>query len=98
MRREADQARLAPADVARVGDELAIQHVEAGGLSGAVGADDGNHLASGDVEGHVAYRLHAAVRLRELLYRENHLLKAPPTPAGKARTRTRITSPMAARQ
>ncbi len=43
----------------RVRRDLATQHIEAGRLSGAVGANDCNHLARINEEGDVVHRFHA---------------------------------------
>ena len=56
-------SRPSEAHDAGVGRELAVQHVEAGALAGAVGADQGQQLAGVDGEGDVGDRLHAAERL-----------------------------------
>ena len=53
-------------DLARIGRELAVHHVEAGGLAGAVRADERDQLARRDAEGNVAHRLDAAVRLGQI--------------------------------
>ena len=54
-----DVAALEPHRAA-VGPQLAVQHVEAGALARAVGADQRQQLAGCDGEGDVVDRLHAA--------------------------------------
>ena len=85
---------LEPHD-AGVGRELAVQHVEAGGLARAVGADQRQQLAGVDGEGDVGDRLHAAERLvqarrpaaprvmRGSRQRASSALRPPTRPCGK---------------
>ena len=47
-------------DAAGVGADLAVQHVEAGGFAGAVGADEGKHFTARHGEGYVGDGLDAA--------------------------------------
>ena len=89
---------------AAVGRELAVQHVEAGALARAVGADQRQQLAGGDGEGDVLDRLHAAERLVQAVdlqhrarscrppARARALLRPPTRPCGKSTTISRITS------
>ena len=67
-------------DRAAVGPELAADHVEDRRLAGAVRADEGQHLAALDREGHVARRHHAAERFAQALH-------APAGSCGRARVR-----------
>ena len=60
---QADDVAAFQAHDAAIGRELAVQHVEAGALARAVGADQGQQLAGVDGEGDVGHGLHAAERL-----------------------------------
>src|SRR5205823_2993028 len=95
VRVKSHDAASCESDLARVGPQLAVQHVEAGGLAGAVRADQRHDFARIHREAHVAHRLHAAVGLGQSSHLERAHLEIP---RGKAMTRTRITAPMAARQ
>ena len=53
-------SRAVEAHAAGVGPELAVEHVEAGGLAGAVRPDQRQQLAGRDREGHAVHGLHAA--------------------------------------
>src|SRR5256885_2383424 len=64
-RRSAGEVLLLDPDFAGVGRKLAVDHVEAGGLAGAVRADHGEKLAAPDVEAHLVDGAHAAERLRQ---------------------------------
>src|SRR5690606_33192878 len=60
-------------DRTAVAADLAVEHVEAGALARAVGADEGKDLASPQREGHASDCVHAAVRLRQVLDLEGGL-------------------------
>ena len=62
-RPQADDVAAAQPHDAGVGRELAVQHVEAGALARAIGADQRQKLAGVDGEGDVGHGLHAAERL-----------------------------------
>src|SRR5207244_2693536 len=105
---EPAQAPAMQANFARIGGNLAVQHVEARRLAGAVRPDEREQLARAELERDVLHGLHAAVRLREILDRKDshctdrHRAKRPrrkPTmPCGNASTSNRITPPSIARQ
>ena len=57
-------------DRALIGRDLAGDHVEQGGLAGAVGADDGEELAGPDAEAHGVERLQAAKALAHRIDRQ----------------------------
>ena len=107
-----DLAALQP-DAAGVGGELAVEHVEAGRLARAVGADQREQLAARDAERDVAYGLHAAEGLRQMLdlqdcanwnrghsrFPRSTSARNPPTiPCGNRRTIARMVTPSSARQ
>ena len=105
-----DVAAVQPHD-AGVGRELAVQHVEAGALARAVGADQRQKLAGIDGERDVGHGLHAAERLvqpfdledrrhaRGLAPATGRAPCRPPTrPCGNSSTISRITAPSTARQ
>src|SRR5262249_19673136 len=108
----ADELDAAELHRARVGRELAADHVEAGRLAGAVGADQRQHLARGEREADVVDRMDAAERLREAAHGEKRarahdaaspsrmkiLFSPPATPSGNASTRASMTTPSSARQ
>ena len=54
--------------------QQARQHLQGGGLAGAVGAEEADHLARLDVEGDPVDGLHGAVR------RRTRLVRAAPSP------------------
>src|SRR4051812_23242940 len=95
-------------DLAGIGRELAVDHVEAGRFAGPVGADQGEKFAALDIERHVIDGADAAERLGQLangeiaheaaLRREKSLMKPPTMPLGKTSTRSRMTAPSSARQ
>jgi hypothetical protein len=60
---QAHDTAVLETDVAAIGRELAVDHIEAGRLPGAVGADQRQEFAFTDVEAHVVDRVHAAERL-----------------------------------
>jgi len=70
---------LAQPHAPSVGHHQADGHVEAGGLAGAVGAEEPHHLARADLEGHAVHHPAAAVGLHELLGAEEGLAhRCPP--------------------
>ena len=96
---------------AGIGHELTVQHVEAGAFAGAVGPDQGQHLARRDGEGDVGHRLDAAEGLvqsfdledgvahaRASFQRRNSAFRPPTSPCGKSSTISRMMPPMTARQ
>src|ERR671931_259288 len=92
---------------AAAGGQLAVQHIEAGRLAGAVRADQREELALGEREAHVVDRLHAAEGLAQVAHLEERLHVAkrfaqramvPAMPSGKRSTSTRITTPSTPRQ
>ena len=91
--REPGETLALEAHLARVRPELARQHVEQGGLAGAVGTDEGTDLAARHDQVHRGHGLDAAERLREparLEHGRGHgpLQRSEPAmPRGKARTR-----------
>src|SRR5205823_14251851 len=106
-RPEAENRFASEDDVAAVGGELAIHHVEAGGLAGAVRADEGEELALADREADVVDGAHDAEGLAQVAYLEERRHRArrfaqaamvPARPSGKMSTRTRITTPSTPRQ
>jgi hypothetical protein len=56
-----------PADLAGVGLQHSEDDPHGGGLAGAVGAHEPEHLALGDGEGEVVQRHHVAVTARQAL-------------------------------
>ena len=64
-RPQAGHIRAGKPDRAGVGTDLPVQHVEAGALPGAVGADERQHLAGFEREADAPHHLHAAVGFRE---------------------------------
>src|SRR5712691_1188429 len=107
-RRHAGDAAAGEDDVAAVGHELAVDHVEASRLAGAVGADQRQELAVADLEADAVDRAHAAERLFEVADGEDahadflrvakRRPSAPTMPPGNASTRSRITAPSKPRQ
>src|SRR6478672_12901079 len=111
-----DIARLLANDVgaveqnfARVGLELTIDHVEAGGFAGAVRAEQRKQLAAAKIERDIVDCTHAAKTAGEAadLQKGGHarfharcdqLWIVPAIPCGKTSTRNKITSPSSARQ
>src|ERR1700694_1292738 len=94
-------------DLAGIRRKLAVDHVEAGGLAGAVRTDHGEELAALDLEAHAVDAAYAAERLGERTHRElaHTALRraairpmAPTMPPGKTRTRSRMMPPSSARQ
>ena len=91
------------ADAAGIGPDLAVQAVEAGGLAGAVRADQREKLARPEREAHIVHRLDAAIGLAQALDLEHgHQTRAllarrawakPTMPCGKASTRTTMITP-----
>src|SRR5947209_10721909 len=61
----ADDVFAVEQDFAGVGAELAVDHVEAGRFSRAVGAEQRQQLAAREIEGHVVYRAHATEGARQ---------------------------------
>jgi hypothetical protein len=60
------------------GLDQADDHVEAGGLSGAVGAEQPDDLSLGDVEAYAAHYLASFVGLADFVGRQSlHLLRRP---------------------
>jgi len=57
-------------DPAAVGNVLAVEHVEAGALAGAVGADQRQNLAGAEFERDAAHGMHAAIGLRQPIDRQ----------------------------
>ena len=86
--------------------ELAADHVEAGGLAGAVGADEGEHLAGCDGEGDGLDGGDATPGFAEVFDGEDaHAARrvqrrwaAPAIPAGNSTTSRTMAAPRAARQ
>ena len=66
-RRQAGNVLVGEPDTAAVGRELAADHVEDGGLAGAVGADDRQQPPGVEAKRHVARGHHAAERLAQRL-------------------------------
>src|SRR6185312_5862249 len=106
-RRQAGDVRAFEQDLARVRRELAVDHVEAGGLAGAVRTDHGEEFARVDRETRFVDGVHAAERFAERADGEHghgaRLLRssaaaAPTMPCGKASTSTRMMTPSSARQ
>ena len=71
-RRQPGDRPAVEGDGAGVGLELAVQHVEAGALAGAVGADQRQHFAGGEIEVDAGHRLDAAERLAQAADRQQH--------------------------
>ena len=96
------------ADAAAIGPDLAAQHVEARGLAGAVGTDEGHELALGEREADAGHRLDAAIGLGEAVHGEQahaglslprrQRATKPAMPSGKASTRAMMTRPITSRQ
>src|SRR5207342_710456 len=84
--------------------ELAVEAVEAGGLACPVRADERHQLAAGHRERDVVDGAHAAEDLGQVddlehgRHRRSTFARVPPIPIGKASTRSRISTPSAARQ
>src|SRR5690606_4838690 len=113
-RRHADRLAAEDADGAGIGNELAHQHVEAGGLARAVRTDQRDDLAGRHLEIDIVDRNHAAEGLAQSTHLEHRLpirgvhrspsagirraRIAPAIPAGKSSTSRRITPPRRARQ
>src|SRR5262249_30669455 len=95
-------------DIAAIGRELPVDHVETGRFPRAVGADQRQELAFTDVEADVLDRVHAAEGLRQVANAEHahagflraaiRLLSAPTMPPGNTSTSSRITAPSRPRQ
>src|ERR1700712_1314832 len=95
-------------DGAGVWPELAVDHVEAGGLAGAVRPQQRQQLAGGQVKRDIGYRGHAAVGLLQISYLEQahhctsslskRLRMKPTMPCGKVSTSSRMMPPNSARQ
>jgi len=66
VRRHADDVATVEQHAARVRPELAVDHVEAGGLAGAVRADHRQQLAGVQRETDVVDGPHAAERFRQM--------------------------------
>ena len=58
------------------GRDLAVEHVEAGGLARAVGADQRQQFAGRDAEAHIVHGLHAAVGLGQVRATAQHRHRA----------------------
>src|SRR5262245_5723662 len=107
-RMQADDAAAGQGDVAAVGRELPVDHVEAGRLAGAVWADQRQELAVAQLEADVLDGVHAAERLGQVAHGEDahagflraasRLLSAPTMPPGNTSTSSRITRPSKPRQ
>src|SRR5262249_49419237 len=107
-RQQADDAAPREAHVTAVGRKLAVDHIEAGRLAGAIGPDERQELASSHREADLPHRMDAAERLRQRRDLEHahavpprsltRLATAPTMPLGKARTRMRMMPPRSARQ
>ena len=107
---QADQLAAGEPHRAGVGSELAADHVEAGRLAGAVGPDQRQHLAGGEVEADVVDGANAAERLGQSAHGEQarsspHAasrmktrFNPPATPSGKTSTSASIARPRSARQ
>ena len=69
----------------------AVDDVEHRRLAGAVGANDGAHLALADIEGDVAQRAHAAEGERHVFQREQHIAgeRSRQHPSSRASARRR---------
>src|SRR6266542_2696948 len=107
-RLETDDAAIGKFDVAMIGRELPIDHVEAGRFPGAVWPDQRQELAFADLEADILDGVHAAERLRQIAHAEHahagflraaaRLLSAPTMPPGNTSTSSRITAPSSPRQ
>ena len=87
--------------------EQAREHVDEGGLAGAVGADDGNELALADGEAHAVQRHIGTVELAHAARLEDHAsdtsvgrrrAKKPMSPPGAKMTMKASTAPKMSRQ
>src|SRR5262249_32065569 len=107
-RLKSDDATIGEFDVAAIGRELPVDHVETGRFPRAVGADQRQELAFGDVEADVLDGVHAAEGLRQVanakyahagfLPAATRLLSAPTMPPGNTSTSSRMTAPSRPRQ
>ncbi len=107
-RLESDDAAIGEFDIAAIGRELPVDHVETGRFPRPVGADQRQELAFADVEADVLDRVHAAESLRQVANAEHahagflraatRLLSAPTMPPGNTSTNIRITAPSRPRQ
>src|SRR5262249_5882889 len=94
------------------GPQLTADHVEAGGLAGAVRSDQRQELAAADREADTVYGAHAAERFGEAADRKHRhrdfpraaprpliaLARDPTMPPGNMSTSTRMMAPSSARQ
>ena len=108
-RAHAGDLDVAEFDAADIGLRLAVEHVEAGRLAGAVGADEREHLAFVETERHAAHGMHAAVGFHQVANDEQahgassaraarvsrNRSNRPMIPPGKATTSATITAPSA---
>src|SRR5262245_30659137 len=92
---KADYAAIGKFDVAAIGRELSVDHVEAGRLARAIGPDQSQELTFADVEADILNGVHAAESLRQITDTEHahagflrgiRLLSAPTMPPGNAST------------
>src|SRR5438094_3677678 len=106
-RREAEDRFAAEQHLAGIGAELAVHHVEAGGLAGAVGTDEREELALAEREAHPVDRAHAAERFLQVAHLEKRFHRAtrfaqpaivPAMPIGNTSTSARMTTPSTPRQ
>src|SRR5262245_28898032 len=105
---QADDAAAGQGDVATIGRELPVDHVEAGRLARAVGSDQRQELAVAQVEADVLDGMHAAECLGQVVHgedaharflrAESRLPSAPTMPPGNTSTSSRITRPSKPRQ
>ena len=71
-------------DLAGVAQPVALEDLDGGRLAGAVGAEEAEHLAGGDVEADAAHRLDAVVGLAQVAHSDSvharHARSAPGSP------------------
>ena len=80
-------------DPARRRRELAIDHGEAGALTGAIRSDKRKHLSRFECEAHVPDRLEAGIGLAEFLYDENAHMFLPRRRVGARELRQASNAP-----
>src|SRR5262249_12329345 len=107
-RLQCDDAAIGEFDIAVIGRELPVDHVETGRFPRAVGADQRQELAFADVEADVLDVWHACEGPRQVAHAEyaqagflhsfTRLLSAPTMPPGNTSTSSRITAPSRPRQ